>query len=86
MSRLARPPGRIDRATGMDPLQSDHALIRLASVELSFRGAWTTPRKVFRSAAEGIDQADRGVIEVAQVAGRQLSLAGEGDAGDQGVA
>jgi hypothetical protein len=58
----------------------------MASVELRISGAWTTPRGAFCSVAEGIDQADRGVIEVAQVAGRQLSLAGEGDAGDQGVA
>lgn len=86
MNRDAGMGGEIDMAVGGEELDSDHALLRLASVELSFRGAWTTPRKVFRSAAKGIDQADRGVIEVAQVAGRQLSLAGEGDAGDQGVA
>ncbi len=50
--------------------------IGMVSVESRCRGSWRSPRGAFRSASEGIDQADVGVIEVAQIDAMAVGAAG----------
>ena len=53
-----------------------HLPIGMVSVELRLLGSWRSPRGAFHSASEGIDQADVGVIEVAQIDAMAVGAAG----------